>query len=673
MKYGFLAATVALSLTACSGSGGSDNVSPLPTVNAGADIAATEGELVQLSGTISATGGSIDFVWSQVSGPSTGLSGTTTLTPQFRALNVSQDTDLVFRLTATNGQATTVDEVTVTVSDRARINGPSVHGITGDIETRRTDAIAARSTTSPVFEGRDVRTYDGTNNNTSNTTWGATFIQLQRLADSDYPDGISIPAGLTRTNPRLVSTRAMEQEDGVSVPTAGDNSDFLWLWGQFIAHDISLTDGGAESSDINVISGDETFDPDSTGAAVLLFNRAFFDPATSLDPDPDVQDDEIPREQLNEMTSWLDGSVIYGNSAARAEALRDTGNRALLATSAGNLLPINISGLTNAIGYEADGSGLFVAGDYRSNEHLGLAVLHTLFMREHNRLASDIQTANPGLSDDEVFERARRLVVAKLQIITYEEFLPALLGTSAIPAWTAYDDTIDPSAYNAFTTAVMPFVHSMQSEQFLRLDAAGAVIAAGNVELKDTYFAAPTFLTDATSIEPVLRGLAAQKHQKLDLQLVDDLRNAYLAAPADGGLDLAALIIQSGRDHGLPDYNDMREALSLTRATTFADVTSDADISTALTAGYGNPNVVDLWVGGMAEDPVTGSQLGELFQTIMVRQFTELRDGDRFWWENDLTTAEQTEVQGTVLADIIRANTGISTEIQNNVFVAVTP
>ncbi|MEO1643086.1 MAG: peroxidase family protein, partial [Pseudomonadota bacterium] len=613
MKYSVFASVFALGLAACGGGGGGlddDEVTPLPTVDAGADFSVEEGELVELTGTLSSTSGSIDFLWSQVSGPLVTLIGTTTLTPEFNARSVDESTDFVFRLSVTNGEASAVDEVTVTITDQARINGPSTRGIDPDIEARRTAAIAARPATGPIVEGREVRTFDGSNNNTANPAWGTSYIALQRLVPSDYIDGISAQVDITfRANPRFVSNTLMSQDDGTDVPTTAGTSDYLWAWAQLIGNDVELSVGAAESSDILVPTEDPVFDPDGNGVESLLYNRSFFDPGTSIDADDDdAIDDDIPREQVNEVTGWLDGSVIYGNTAARAEALRDASNRALLATSGSNLLPINSGGLTNAIGYEADGSGLFLAGDYRANEHPVLTALHTLFVREHNRLATDIAAANPTLSEDEVFERARRLNVAKLQIITYEEFLPALLGSSAIPAWTAYDNTINPSTNNAFATAVLPLSYSMQSEVIQRLDTSGAVIADGNLDLKDTFYKAPDFITDDASLEAILRGLAVQTHQAIDVSIVDDLRNSFLAAPADRGLDAASFILKRGRDHGLPDYNTMREDLGLTRYTMFSEVTSDTTIADDLAAAYGSINAIDPFAGGLAETPVTDSQ-----------------------------------------------------------------
>ena len=136
------------------------------------------------------------------------------------------------------------------------------------------------------------------------------------------------------------------------------------------------------------------------------------------------------------------------------------------------------------------------------------------------------------------------------------------------------------------------------------------------------------------------------------------------------------LNIQRGRDHGLPSYNQTLSDLGLTVASSFADITSDTDLQTALASVYSDVNDVDVWVGGIAEDHLAGSSVGLLINTILADQFERLRDGDRFWFENDpfFTGDPQllAELQATTLADIILRNTNIAS-LQSNVFIIPEP
>jgi hypothetical protein len=360
--------------------------------------------------------------------------------------------------------------------------------------------------------------------------------------------------------------------------------------------------------------------------------------------------------------------LIYGSDTDRLAELRVGPTSPFLKTSDGNLLPFNVNGLNNANGFVSDPGSLFLAGDVRANEQVGLAAMHTLFVRDHNRLAAQIQQDQPQLTGQEVFEATRRLVVAKLQIITYNEHLPALMGPDPLPPYNGYQPSVNGTIFNEFSAAAYRLGHSMVNDNILRLNADGSAIDAGHLSLRAAFFTAPSVLTSEHDIDPILRGLAAQRHQKVDLQIVDTLRNFLFGQPGSGGFDLTALNIQRGRDHGLSSYNDTREAVGLSRYSTFSDITSDTETVANLADVYTSVDDIDLWIGGLAEDPVSGSQLGPLFQEILIRQFTALRDGDRFWYQNYLTDDELEQVRGTTLADVIRNNTDIGAELQDNVF-----
>ncbi len=436
-------------------------------------------------------------------------------------------------------------------------------------------------------------------------------------------------------------------------------SDFVWQWGQFLDHDIDLTESKEpfEPAHIRPETGDPFFDPTSTGLSQITFHRSLFQSGTGVDS-------YYPRQQRNLISHFIDASNVYGSDPVRATALRTNDGSGRLKVSAGDLLPFNTEGLHNAGG---SGSELFLAGDVRANEQVGLTAMHTLFVREHNRRADELAATESGLSGDEIYERARAFVGGLVQRITYDEFLPALLGPDALAPYAGYQASVSPAIMNSFSTAAYRFGHSAVSDELLRLDANGEEIPFGHLPLKNAFFA-PHRITLEGGIEPLLRGLAAQEMSKVDTKVVDGLRNFLFGPPTDGGLDLASLNTQRGRDHGLPDYASAVFARGLGRIHSFADISSDPVVQSLLAAQYGDIHEIDLWVGGISEDPVNGGHVGELFFNILKSQFEALRDGDRYWYEIALPIDEVIEIENATLADVIRRNTTIDTEIDDDVF-----
>ena len=549
--------------------------------------------------------------------------------------------------------------------DQERSRSPQ--GIPDNADERR-DRVTATRERKRLFRRqtlpRDIRSYDGSGNNIDHPDWGASFSRLKRIADADYADGVASLAGPLRPSARIVSNEIIHQAEDAFIENEFGTSDFLWQWGQFLDHDIDLTDGSTdEAANIIVPKGDSYFDPLQSGDVIIPFNRAIYDLQSGTDA-------SNPREQENEITSWIDASMIYGSDDERAAALRVGPNSPYLKMSPGKLLPYNERSLANANGFVADPTSLFLAGDVRANEQIGLTVMHTLFVREHNRLARKLKRRMPRADAETIFQSARRIVIAEIQIITYNEFLPALIGENALPPYTRYKATVDPTIINEFSAAAYRLGHSMLSSEIMRIESDGDVSSGGNIALRDAFFTGPSYLKKKKDIDPILRGLAMQTHQRIDAKVISDVRNFLFGAPGAGGFDLASLNIQRGRDHGLASYNETREAFGLPRVSNFSEISSDPALQLALFKTYGSVDNIDLWVGGLAEDPVhsEGSQVGPLFREILARQFTALRDGDRFWYKRDLNKLELSLVRKTTLARIIRRNTGIRREIPNNVF-----
>ena len=343
------------------------------------------------------------------------------------------------------------------------------------------------------FFGSTFRTIDGSNNNATNPTFGQAHTALIRTTDDAYEDGFSVPRGgfvSSLPSARAISNVVSSQPS--SIPNSQNATDWVWQWGQFLDHDIDLTESAdpAEPFNIAVPQGDPQFDPFNTGTQEINLNRSVF-----------INDVNGVRQQTNGITSFIDASNVYGSDSTRANDLRtNNGTGTLRRSTAANgevLLPFNINGLPNAGGTN---SNLFIAGDVRANEQVGLTASHTLFVREHNRLATDLknrldsgETAlidkmdASGLNqEDFIYESARKVVGAQIQKITYEEWLPVVLGNNALPAYTDYDDTVNPNISNEFSTAAFRFGHTLLSPQINRADGDGNV--TGDILLKEAFF-----------------------------------------------------------------------------------------------------------------------------------------------------------------------------------------
>ena len=371
-----------------------------------------------------------------------------------------------------------------------------------------------------------------------------------------------------------------------------------------------------------------------------------------------------PRQQTTLVSTYVDASMVYGSDAERANALR-TFTGGALKTSAGNLPPLNTAGLVNANdAHFFPDDQLFLAGDARANENLELTAIHALFVREHNLLAAAIAAASPGLNDEQIYQRARRLVAAEIQVVTYREFLPALLGRDPLRPYAGYNPGVNAGLATEFSTAAFRVGHTLVNDdvEFLNNDA---------VEIREGLPLAMAFFNPAplkeTGPDPLLKYLATDNAQEVDTQLVDGLRDFLFGPPGAGGMDLAALNIQRGRDHGLAGYNAVRRAYELPPVTDFAQITRDPALRAKLASVYGDVNKLDLWVAGLAEDHVPGASVGPTFRQIIARQFERLRDGDRNWYERTFSGRQLAALQATRLSDIIRRNTTI-TKLQDNVF-----
>lgn len=531
------------------------------------------------------------------------------------------------------------------------------------VSTARADDASSNDASVSASE---VRAIDETNNNLAHPDWGSTGTHLLREASgTHYADGISTMARPTGASPRSISNGVFRQTG--SLPSHLGISDFIWTFGQFLDHDLSLTEGnsgdGRTDAFIKIPAFDVFFDPFGTGTQTMPFHRGLFDPNTGT---------TTPRHQINEITGYIDASNVYGSDSQRAAWLRtgENGHLKVQHTAVGDLVPFNDGTLPNAGSPEKGdpSTTLFVAGDIRVNEQATLAVMHILFVREHNFQADRLANLHRSWTDEQLYQAARKIVIAELEHITFDEFLPALVGNArGVGPYTGYNPRINAGISAAFSTAAYRIGHTLLSPQILRLQADGTPEPEGPLMLRNAFFSSAPPLVQAHGIEPFLRGVAAQKSQELDNKVIDDVRNFLFGLPGAGGLDLISLNLQRGRDLGLPDFNTLRADFGLPRFTRFSQITRDPALANQLQQLFGDVNKIEPFAGLFAEDHLAGYNVGSTLLAVFCDQFNRSRSGDRFWYERTLGADDLAMVRHTRFSDIIRRNTSF-TNVQSNVF-----
>ncbi|KAK2522438.1 myeloperoxidase [Columba guinea] len=554
---------------------------------------------------------------------------------------------------------------------------------------------------------------------------GSSNRAFARWLPAEYEDGVSVPRGATegklyngfplplvRTavlvqitvveaalatsiRNKTVATATVRKVSNEIALTANENitqdqelSLVFMQWGQWVDHDIDLSPAsGAGASPALHCETDCAFNspcfpikfpPDDPRMLRSNSCMPFVQSASVCNPGT------FTREQINAITSFIDASTVYGSEDSMAKSLRNQTNQmGLMAVNQNftdeglELLPFenttkSVCVLTN----KSMNIPCFKAGDKRVTENLGLSALHTVFLREHNRLVRELSKLNPHWDGEKLYQETRKIVAAIIQIITYRDYLSVLLGKETskwIPLYRGYNESVDPRISNVFTLAfrfghasVKPFV-SRLNDSFQPLG------SFSHVPLHLTFCATWRIVMEG-GIDPVIRGMVVDhaKLMKQNQMLIEELQNHLFEQTEIMGLDLAALNMQRGRDHGLPGYNAWRRFCGLSQPQNvdeFSKVLGNSKLAKKFMELYGTPENIDIWIGAISEPFVAQGRVGPLLACIIGTQFRNLRDGDRFWWENPgvFTPRQLRALRKISLSRVVCDNTHIK-KIPRNVF-----
>ncbi|NDP37696.1 MAG: heme peroxidase [Rhodoferax sp.] len=385
----------------------------------------------------------------------------------------------------------------------------------------------------------------------------------------------------------------------------------------------------------------------------------------------------------------------------------------------------------------------YIAGDGRVNENIGLTTIHHVFHEEHNFQVRNIQeaiiaqdarqvtldaagiydhsvahdwqvdtgngtdaqgnylTATGAISWDEgkLFDAAKLTVEMEYQHAAVDQYARTI--TPDIPEFVGYNSGENATVSLEYAQGAFRFGHSTMRETINYMDPNGSITGKVMSVALEQAFLNPALFAEKGAASIAL-GMTHQQMNEIDELLTPAMNQGLLGQP----LDLAAINIARGRDVGLPTLNDFREAVGLTRYSSWADFgdsmvhpeslvnfiaaySFDGDIGRALAvvglvsgeiaegteAAYGYTtneainfinggdngfNKIDTWIGGLAEVHVMGGLLGETFNVVFVDQINRLMDGDRFYYLYRLNNMQMgDEIANAQFKDIIERNTGL--------------
>ncbi|CAD6193084.1 unnamed protein product [Caenorhabditis auriculariae] len=549
------------------------------------------------------------------------------------------------------------------------------------------------------------RSYDGQCNNFEHPLWGVSEMAFLRLLPPRYENGFNTPVGWEKgrlyngfplPNARKISRKLIGTDE---ITPHTHLSAMLMQWGQFIDHDLTLTAPALTRHSYR------------EGA---FCNRTCenLDPCFNIQLEPDdpkllvAKNQKYPcleferngaacgsgetspifqrvtyRDQLNVLTSYLDASAIYGNTEEQALELRDLYSDHgilrfdIVSEAQKPYLPFEKESEMDCRRNYSEENPIrcFLAGDLRANEQLGLTSMHTIFLREHNRIASRLLELNSNWDGETIYQ------AAMMQHITYNDWLPKLIGrptfNEIIGPYKGYNPDVNPTIANEFATAALRFAHTMINPQLFRFDKNFEPIKEGNLPLHKAFFAPERLLSEG-GIDPLLRGLFAApiKNPRPDQILNKELTERLFSRYHEVALDLAAFNIQRGRDHGLPAWTEYRKFCNLSAPQTWEDMTpivKNESVIAKLKELYGSPANIDLWVGGVTEKRTPEAMMGPTLACIIADQFKRLRDGDRFWYENEgmFTKLQLRQIKKASLSKIVCTNGDDIDRIQRDIFI----
>lgn len=549
------------------------------------------------------------------------------------------------------------------------------------------------------------RTLDGSCNNMKNPWWGKSEAPFSRWLSADYSDQFKLNEprasvdGSELPNPRLLSC-ALNGDMHEIEPSV---SHMLMQWGQLINHDITSLSITREDDVDQTVCNKCTksakclpimIESNTTCNCIKTMKHNCIEFTRSSASFGDIDCTLGPREQVNMQTAFLDGSHIYGSTEAASEQVRDRqSGKGLLrvqrrsANPREDLMPQSTAERPSDCLDFTPTTKCFVAGDDRVNQNPVLMSMHTIFVREHNRIATMLHSLNPTWSDELLFQEARRVVIAQIQHISYNEYLPVLLGQETMNQFklnpgkgfeklNIYDENMDPRVTNEYAASAGRFGHSMVRTEYSRLDSTYKSAGVKSFMLRNSYFRAnDLYDREEGGLESMVRGMLKDPLMKVDTwfttELTQHLFEVKNSMSQPFHFDLASINIQRGRDHGISGYTRFRDFCGLAPVRSWEDMARfiPAEHVTTYRQFFRHVEDVDLFLAAIAEHKEGEGLVGPTLKCLLGLQFQALKFGDRFWYETEMAPADFTfgqlmELRKSSLAKILCRNMNDTPKVQ---------
>jgi hypothetical protein len=524
------------------------------------------------------------------------------------------------------------------------------------------------------------RTADGSWNNLTDPKEGAAGTRFLRNVDLSVtcPD-----PRLLEPNPREISRKLLTRPDDDDGRPDVTTVPFLNLlaasWIQFMNHDW-INHGDTDPKQfirVPLLPGDP--------ARLRYGKTELAIGATQLDPTRGPQPEPACTTSINEVTHWWDGSQIYGSDQATQNRLR-THRMGKMTLSDDGLLPVE-----RATNVEDAG--------FRRNWWIGVTMLHTLFVREHNAICDMLYDAYPTWDDNRLFNVARLINAGVMAKIHSVEWTPAILPNETLETglnsnWYGLltykmrkskarktlsevnirNPELGGIVGNPINRHHSPFglseefvevyrLHSLLPET-LELQRRGQKSTPKGVPLPATRQHGSVTISKNYAMSDLFYSFGNQHPGALVLNNFPRFMQE-LSVPGNPFLDMGTVDIVRARERGVPRYNEFRRQLGLNEIHSFDDLTDDTGVLAKLRSVYGgNPDKVedlDLLIGTLAEAKdrrPTGFGFGETVFQIFIVSASRRLQADRFYtddYNEDVYTPEglrwidQTDLKTVIL------------------------